>query len=261
MKKLFATVAFIALMSTGAAFAEDFAGKTVKLGIDPTFPPMEFKNADGKFEGFGVDIAEAMCAEVKAKCEWVESSWDGMIPGLQARKFDAIASSMFITEKRQAQINFSNPISNSPSRLVAPKGSKLLTTVESLKGKRIGVEQGSAQETYAKEVWQVAGVEVVPYQNTDLLTADLAAGRVDASFQSDLQASESFLKKPAGAGFEFVGDAIRDQKYFGAGDGLGFRKEDTELRDAFNKALATVIANGTFKKINDKYFSVDIRAQ
>ena len=248
-------------MGTGAAFAEDFAGKTIKLGIDATFPPFQTKNAEGKFEGFGVDFADAMCAEIKANCEWVESSWDGMIPALLARKFDAIFSSMFITEKRMAQINFSDPISNSPSHLVAPKGSKLLNTVETLKGKRIGVEQGSAQETYAKEVWQVAGVEIVPYQNTELLNADLVAGRVDATFQGDLQVTEAFLKKPAGAGFELVGEAIRDKKYFGAGDGIGFRKEDTELRDAFNKALATIVANGTFKKINDKYFTVDIRAQ
>ncbi len=261
MKKLFSTTALIAVLASNAVFAADVAGSTVKLGIDATFPPFQTKAADGTYEGFGVDIAEAMCAEAKVTCEWVESSWDGMIPGLLARKFDAIASSMFITEKRMAQINFSNPISNSPSHLVATKGAVTGDVAEWLKGKRVGVEQGSAQETYAKEIWQVAGVEVVSYQTTELLTADLAAGRVDATFQGDLQVTDSFLAKPEGAGFELVGEAVRDAKYFGAGDGYGFRKEDTDLRDAFNAALATIVENGTFKTINDKYFTVDIRAQ
>lgn len=256
MNKLFTTAAFIALVAGSAAFGADLAGTTVKLAIDPTFPPMEFKTPEGTYAGFGVDIAE-----VKVKCEWVESSWDGIIPSLLARKFDVIASSMFITDKRMEQINFSNPISNSPSHVIAAKGAVQGDVAEWLKGKRIGVEQGSAQETYAKEIWQTAGVEVVPYQTTDLLNADMAAGRVDAMFQGDLQVSAAFMDKPEGAGYEFVGDAIRDAKYFGAGDALGFRKEDTELRDAFNAALATIVENGTFKTINDKYFTVDIRAQ
>src|SRR5262245_34300294 len=178
---------------------------------------MEYKTPDGKFAGFGVDIAEAMCAELKAKCVWVESSWDGMIPSLKARKFDAIASSMSITPKRQEQIAFSDPISNSPSRLVAKKGSDLQLTADALKGKRIGVEQGSTQETYAKEKLQPAGVEVDSYQNTDLVNADLAAGRLDASFQSEISATEGFLKKPGGQDFEFVGETITDQQYFGVG--------------------------------------------
>jgi len=261
MKKLMITASLAVLMATGAALADDFAGKTIKLGIDPTFPPMEFKTQDGKFSGFGVDIAEAMCAQIKAKCVWVESSWDGMIPSLKARKFDAIASSMSITAKRQEQIAFSDPISNTPARLVAKKGTKQEITPDSLKGKRIGVEQGSTQETYAKEKLQPAGVDVVSYQNPDLVYADLIGGRIDASFQAELTASESFLKKPAGKDFEFVGAGISDKAYFGVGDGIGVRKEDAALQDVFNKALATIVANGTFKAINDKYFDFDIRAK
>lgn len=78
----------------------------IKLGIDPTFPPLEYKTPQGKLTGFGVDIAQALCDQMQAKCVWVESSWDGMIPGLQAKKFDAIASSMTITPQRRQQIAF-----------------------------------------------------------------------------------------------------------------------------------------------------------
>ena len=97
----------------------------LKLGVDPTYQPLEYKNQDGTLTGFGVDIAEALCAELKARCVWVESSWDGMIPALLARKFDAVASSMTITPKRLEQIAFTDKVSNAPARLVVKRGSGL----------------------------------------------------------------------------------------------------------------------------------------
>src|SRR5690606_27435877 len=123
----------------------------------------------------------------------------------QARKFDVIASSMTITEKRAEQIAFSDKYSNAPSRLVARKGSGLEPTAASLRGKRIGVQQGSSQENFARAVWMPEGVEIVSYQTQDQIYADLISGRLDASLQASIQASEGFLKKPDGAGFEFAG--------------------------------------------------------
>ena len=131
----------------------------IKLGIDPTFPPLEYKTPQGKLTGFGVDIARR-CATRCRPNAWVESSWDGMIPGLQAKKFDAIASSMTITPQRRQQIAFSSKVSNAPARLVAHKGSNLQPTVASLKGKSVGVQQGS-REAYAIALWRPAGVNVV----------------------------------------------------------------------------------------------------
>jgi histidine transport system substrate-binding protein len=181
-----------------------------------------------------------------------------MIPGLLARKFDVIASSMTITPKRMQQIAFTNRISNAPARLIARKGSPLLPTADSLKGKRVGVEQGSAQADYAIANWQPAGVQLVSYQNQDQVYADLMSGRLDAAFQASIAASDGFLKKPQGKDYMFVGAPIDDVKYFGQGDGLGLRKQDNDLRDAFNRALATILANGTYQKINRKYFAFDI---
>lgn len=258
MKKMMIATSLVLLTASGVASAADWSGKVLKLGVDPTYPPLEFKRPDGKLTGFGVDIAEALCTQLRAKCIWVESSWDGMIPALLAKKFDAIASSMTITPKRMEQIAFSNKISNAPARLIAHRGSGLLPTVASLKGKRIGVEQGSTQETYAKTVWQPAGVEVVSYQNQDLVYADLVTGRLDASLQASIQASDGFLKKPMGKDFTFAGAVLEDPKIFGVGDGIGLRKEDVVLREDLNKALATILANGTYARINKKYFDFDI---
>jgi len=199
-----------------------------------------------------------LCAELKARCVWVESSWDGMIPALLARKFDAVASSLTITPKRLEQISFTDKVSNAPARLVAKRGSGLQPTLESLKGKRIGVEQGSTQESYAKAVWGSKGVDVLSYQNQDQVYADLVVGRLDASLQGAIQASYGFLKTAAGQDYEFAGATLEDPGFFGVGDGLGLRKGDVALREDLNKALATILANGTYARINDKYFDFDV---
>lgn len=258
MKKWTIALSLACASMSSMVHAADWTGKEIRLAVDPTYPPLEYKTADGKLTGFGVDIANALCEQMHAKCVWVETSFDGMIPGLLARKFDVISSSMTITPKRMEQVAFSSKISNAPARLVAQRGSPLLPEAASLKGKRVGVEQGSSQEDYARAMWQPAGVEVVAYQNQDQVYADLTSGRLDAAFQASIEASDGFLKKPEGKDFEFAGPSIEDPKFFGLGGGLGMRKQDVELRDAFNKALAAILANGTYARINKKYFDFDI---
>ncbi|MNK65591.1 Histidine-binding periplasmic protein [Pseudomonas fluorescens] len=258
MNKMIAAVSLVFLTASSLAGAADWSGKVLKLGVDPTYPPLEYKNQDGTLTGFGVDIAEALCAELKARCVWVESSWDGMIPALLARKFDAVASSMTVTPKRLEQIAFTDKVSNAPTRLVAKRGSGLQPTLELLKGKRIGVVQGSTQESYAKAVWGSKGVDVLSYQNQDQVYADLVVGRLDASLQGSIQASYGFLKTAAGKDYEFAGATLDAPGFFGVGDGLGLRKEDVALREDLNKALATILANGTYARINNKYFDFDV---
>lgn len=256
-KKMSAAVlaASVMIMSLGVQ-AKDIT--EIRWGTDPSNAPFEFKNSDGKLVGFDIDLGEAICADLKAKCIWVENDFDGMIPALKAKKFDAINSSMSATEKRLKEIDFSNRVTRVPGRLVAKASSNLKPTLESLKGKRIGVQQGSTHETYAKEKWAAAGVEVVSYAKNDMVYADLQAGRIDAGFMDSIEASRGFLKKPIGQGFSFAGPAVQDEKIFGKGTGFGLRKEDVDLKNALNKALADLKANGTFKKIMAKHFELDV---
>ena len=258
MNKMIAAISLTLISASGLAGAADWSGKVLRLGVDPSYPPLEYKNQDGSLTGFGVDIAQALCDELKARCVWVESSWDGMIPGLLARKFDAIASSMTVTAKRQEMIAFTDKVSNAPARLVIKRGANLQPTVESLQGKRVGVEQGSTQEAFAKAVWGSKGVDVLSYQNQDQVYNDLVVGRLDASLQGSIQASYGFLNKPQAQGYEFSGATLDNPKFFGVGDGIGVRKADVELREDLNKALATILANGTYGRINDKYFDFDV---
>ena len=252
MKKLLAalTVALLAV-SAGAAHAKDWT--TVRFGVDASYAPFESKAPDGKLVGFDIDLGNEICKRLNAKCVWVEQDFDGMIPGLKAKKFDGVLSSMTITPQRAEQIAFSAKLFNTPTRLVAKKGSSLAPTADTLKGKSVGVEQGTIQETYAKENWAPKGVNVVPYQNQDQVYADLISGRLDAALQDEVQADLGFLKTPRGAGFQFAGKEIPT----GAA-AIGLRKEDTDLKAKIDKAIADMIKDGTYKKLESKYFDFDV---
>src|SRR6202521_727632 len=209
MIRLFAvlTILFSSLFSwSPRVSAKDW--KVIRFGVDPSYPPFESKAPDGSLVGFDIVLGNAFCAKLNAKCVWGENDFDGMIPALQARKIDAVLSDMSVTEKRLQQIDFTNKIASSPTRMVAKTGSNLLATAESLRGKNIGVEQGTIQETYAKTYFEPNGVNVVSYQNQDQVYDDLKSGRLDASLQDEAQASIGFLKTSEGQGFAFCGTRL-----------------------------------------------------
>ncbi len=254
MKKLALSIA-LACIAVGA-HAKDWS--TIRFGVDASYPPFESKDASGKVVGFDVDLGNEICARLKAKCEWVENDFDGMIPALKARKFDGVLSSMSMTPARAEQIAFSDKLFNTPTRLVAKKGSNLQPTADSLKGKSVGVEQGTIQETYAKTYWAPKGVQVVPYQNQDGVYQDLMSGRLDAALQDAVQADLGFLKTPRGANFQFAGGDINDPKTLGNGAGIGLRKDDADLKAKIDAAIAGMLKDGTYKKLEKKYFAFDV---
>jgi lysine-arginine-ornithine-binding protein len=251
MKKIGVFLA-LALAAAGAC-AKDWA--TIRFGVDATYAPFESKAANGELVGLDIDIGNEICRRMNARCVWVESDFDGLIPALNARKFDAVLSSMSVTPKRAEQIAFSDKLYNTPTRLVSRQGTHLLPTADSLKGHAIGVEQGTIQETYAKENWASKGVQVVAYQNQDQAYSDLISGRLDATLQDEVQADVGFLKTPRGTGFQFSGPEIP------TGDAaIGLRRDDADLKAKLDAVIASMVKDGTFQKIEKKYFSVDLRA-
>jgi len=208
-------------------------------------------------QGFDIDLGNALCAQLKAKCVWVENAFDGLIPALQARKFDAIDSAMNINAKHSEQIDFTQPLYRTPAQLVARTGSTLQPTA-ALASHKVGVLQGSIQEQYAKETWAAKGVDVVSYQTQDLVYADLVAGRLDATFVDATAASLGFLNQPSDKGFAFSGQTVKDAKVIGTGVGIGVRKGDKELVDALNGAFLELKCNGAYQKLLKKYFTVDL---
>jgi lysine/arginine/ornithine transport system substrate-binding protein len=163
-----------------------------------------------------------------------------------------------MTPQRAEQVAFSAKLFNTPTRLVAKAGSPLLPTPQALAGKTVGVEQGTIQETYAKTYWEPKGAKIVPYQNQDQVYTDLLSGRLDASLQDAVEAELGFLKTPRGAGFAFAGKDIVDEKVLGNGAGIGMRKDDADLKVKVDKAIADIIKDGTYKKLEKKYFDFDV---
>ncbi|BEV72719.1 MULTISPECIES: ABC transporter substrate-binding protein [unclassified Paludibacterium] len=256
-KNIVVSLAALGLLAV-SSFASASQWKDIRFGVEASYPPFESKTADGKLVGFDIDLGNEICKRLQARCVWVENDFDGLIPALKARKFDGILSSMSVTEARQKQIAFSSRLFNTPTRMLAKAGSGLQPTAASLKGKRVGVQQGTIQEAYAKVHWAVAGVEVVPYQSQNQVLADLKSGRLDASLQDAVQADQGFLQKPDGKGFAFAGAALNDPQTLGIGSAVGLRKEDTALKAAIDQAIAAMLKDGTYKKIEARYFRFDV---
>lgn len=261
MRKLLtsAALACMALVAAAQLPAQAKAMKELKFGVDATYPPFESLSPSGKFVGFDIDLGRAICAQMQVKCVFINQSFDGLIPALKAHKFNAILSSMTVTPERKKEIDFSSEMYNEPTALIVRKGSGLKPTAESLKGKTVGVEAGTIQESYANTYWKPNGVKVVSYPGQDQVYADLLSGRLDASLQDSVEADYGFLKTPKGKDFQFGGDVTYDPKdVLGSYIAIGIRKDEPKLKARIDKAIAAIHANGTYDKIQSQYFNFSI---
>ena len=247
-------------LSLAALSAHAKALTELKFGVDPTYAPFESKAPDGKLVGFEIDLGNEICRRLQTKCVWVETAFDGIIPALQGRKFDAIMSALSVTPQREAQVAFSTMLFKTPSALIGPRGAKLEPTLASLKGKNIGVAQGSTQEAYAKAYWAPAGINVISYANQEVVYTDLRAGRLDATLTDMISGSNGFLKTPLGRDYAFLGASVNDAKTLGVGAAIGFRKSDNALREMIDQAIGEMIKDGTYQKIARRYFDFDVLA-
>jgi polar amino acid transport system substrate-binding protein len=242
-----AAAAIAALSITGAS------AQTLKIGSEGAYPPFNTKDTAGNVVGFDIDIAQALCAEMKATCTVVTQDWDGMIPALVGKKFDFVAASMSITEERQKVVNFTDPYYSNKLQFVAKKGVEMAVTPEAMKSKIIGAQRATiAAEWIEKNIG--AGTNVKLYDTQENAWLDLEAGRTDAVLADGFLAYD-WLQSPTGKNFEFKGDPVFDDDKIG----IAVRKEDTELLAKLNTALKTIIDNGTYDTINKKYFPFSIR--
>ncbi|WP_416397593.1 transporter substrate-binding domain-containing protein [Allohahella sp. A8] len=236
---------------TGPVMAKEW--KEVRIAVDVPYEPFEFKKPDGTLTGFEVDLGNAVCEDQKWKCEWVIQAWDGMIPGLMTRKFDAIMSSMSITEERAKQVAFSEPYYNTPSAWFGKNSNSKIdvTSKDALKGKTIGAQRGTIQDDYiTKEFGDVA--EIKRYSTADDLVLDLKGGRLDLVFLDYPVGDETVTTDK---NYAQIGEQVK----LGDGIGVALRKRDKDLAEAFNKSLAKLKENGTYDEIMKKYFEYDIK--
>lgn len=248
---------FLLAAATTLAFASNaFAADTLKMGIEGAYPPFNSKDASGQVVGFDVEIGQALCAKMKTECELVTSDWDDIIPGLNAKKFDFIVSSMSISDERKTAVDFTNPYYSNKLQFVAPKSSDIKgTTADELKasltGKTIGAQRATLSGTWLDDNWG-SNVTVKLYDTQESAFLDLTSGRLDALL-ADKYVSYEWLKSEAGKAYEFKGNPVYDNDKIG----IAVRKDDP-LRAKLNLALKEIIEDGTYKKINDKYFPFSI---
>lgn len=230
----------------------------LRVAIDPTYKPFTYKTDAGEPAGFDVDVAKALCDELKSKCVFVEQAWDGMIPGLLAKKYDAIISSMSITEERKQSVDFTGKYYNTPSCVVVKTALNLGAEAAGFKGKKLGVLKASTQEKYAMGELKPAGATVVPYDAQDQVYLDIKSGRLDGTVADQVEVNGGFLSKPEGAGYGFVGPVLNEAKYFGTGVGVALRKDETALKDQLNAAIKAIRGNGVYETVAKKYFDFDV---
>lgn len=254
MKKTLAAALALGLLS-GAASAQ----QVVKVGIaaEP-YPPFASQDASGAWVGWEVEMIGAICTAAGLTCEITPVAWDGIIPALTAGQIDAIMASMSITEERMQTIDFSDKYYNTPTVVVGAKGVEMDATPEGLAGKIIGVQVSTVHQAYVEKYFAAGAAEVKTYQTQDEANQDLIAGRIDAT-QADSIALDAFLATPEGqACCEVKGTVADDPAILGLGVGVGLRKGEEELKAAFNKGIAGVLADGTYDKVTAGYFASSI---
>ena len=244
----------LAPMWFSAAVADDMV--KLRVAIEGDFPPFSVREADGSLSGFDVDIARALCNEIGAECDLVQQSWDGMIPGLLAMKFDLIVASMSITEERKRKVAFTRKYWNAPSFFIGRKGRFETDTPEELAEKVIGVQAGTIQDHFVSALY--ADSDVKRYQNLEEAYLDLISGRLDAVLAAGFQADLGFLKSKDGKDFTLFGKGHSDPAYFGEGAGVALRKGDEALRERLDAAILTLREKGIYQAINAKYTDVDL---
>ena len=255
MKKLIA-VAVVAMMILGTSVSANEWDK-IRVGVEGAYPPFSEVAPDGTLKGFDIDIAMALCEEIGAECVLVPQDWDGIIPALLARKYDAIIASMSITEERKKKVAFSEKYYNTPAKFARKKGSGITISKAGLKGKTVGVQRATTHDNFITGEFGDS-VEIKRYGTQDEAYLDAISGRVDLLLADSIAMEDGFLKTDKGKGWEFVGPGYSDPKYFGVGAGIAVRKSDGELAKLFSLAIKVIRSNGVYHMINGKYFAFDV---
>ncbi len=255
MKKLILmalSVAFV--MAAGTASAQM---KKVTLGTEGAYPPFNLIDENGDLQGFDVDIGNALCTAAKLDCTWVVQDWDGIIPGLLAKKYDAIVASMSITEERKQKVDFTGKYYNTPAKFVRKKSSGIEISKAGLDGKTVGVQRATIHENFLRDNYGDV-VSIKAYATQDEANLDFNAGRVDLLLADSVVLMEGFLNTPDGKGAEFVGPEFTDPRWFGDGIGIAVRKGEGDLLATLNQAIDKIRSDGTYQNINAKYFDFDV---
>ncbi len=271
------TAAFAAAALTLGAAGAQAADMQVRIATEGAYAPWNFTDSSGNLVGFEVDLAKALCERMNAECEIVPQAWEGIIPALQAKKYDVIMAGMSITDERKKVIDFTRCYAATPAAFVVLKDSPsadfatdleainleevssdeeatIAAIKEEFSGKTIGVQVSTTHANFLNE-YLADTADIRNYDTQENLDLDLQSGRVDAALAA-MSYWVPLLEKPEGKDFRVVGPFMTGGP-FGAGVGAGIRKEDPELVAAFDKAIQSTIDDGTLQKLATQWFGFD----
>lgn len=269
-----------AALATGAS-AQGTKWETVRIATEGAYAPWNFSTPQGKLDGFEVELANELCRRMNVKCEIVAQDWDGIIPALQAGKYDAIMAGMNITPKREEVIQFSRTYAAGPhgwgtmkdSPLAKLEGTGQILHLEKdaeaskkiieawkpvLKGKTIGV-QGSTTNSAFLEKYLKGVIEIREYKTTEQHDLDLAAGRIDGIFAAHSSIAAT-MEKPEFKNMQIAGAGLGGE-VLGVGVAVGMRKADGELKKMFDDAINAAIKDGTIERLTSKWFKIKMIPQ
>ncbi len=222
------------------------ADGVLRVGTDATYPPFEMVNpATGKPEGFDIDLITELCRVHGWKPEFIITPFDGIVPGLNGRKYDVIISAMTITPERAAVVRFSNPYYTAGQTIAVPLHDSAITAVEHLVGKRVGVQLGTTGQLMAR---RMSGVQVFSYENIGAAFLDLRNGNLDAVL-NDYPTTRKYINRHQDA--RTVGELLSTEQY-----GIAVRRRDDSLLALVNAALDTLHESGVLDSLHLKWFGV-----
>lgn len=253
MKKLAFTLFTGALLIAGAAQAQDDlsaikAAGVIKIGTEGTYAPYTYHDKSGKLEGFDVDIGRAVAAKLGVKAEFVEGRWDGLIAGIDAKRYDAVINQVGITKERQAKYDFSKPYIESKAVLIVRGDNTTINSFDDLKGRK---SAQSLTSNFSKQATS-HGAEIVPTDGFNQSLELVLSGRAEATLNDNLSFLD-FKKQKPNANVKVVATSTE-----GDPSGILVRKNQPELVAALNKALDDIKADGTYKTISERYFGEDV---
>lgn len=223
-------------------------GKMV-VGLDDTFAPFGFRNDKNELVGFDIDLGEALAKRLGIKIEWQPAEWSGVVMSLKTGKFDAIWSGMSITPEREAEVNFTTPYIGSAQVIVVLSDNTEIKGKDDLAGKVIGTQLGSTGEVACKKLQGLK--ELKTYDVYTEALNDLKTGRLNAVVTDDITARYYFQQQPGT--FKILDDILSYEPM-----GIAVRKEDATLLDVLNKEIQSMIEDGTYKAISEKWFGEDM---
>ncbi len=248
--------AAFALFLTSSAVADE--ADPIRIATEGAYPPFSYVDDAGTLKGFDVDIAGALCKAMEAKCEIVAEDWEDIIPALLHDEVDAVIASMAITPQRKRFVDFAGPYYRSGAMFGTRTDSGITdSTPEALAGKSLGAQKDTTHARYLQETYP--GSDIRLYPDYRQVADDLAAGTLDAALADTIVLHAWLENSEAGACCHAIGEKLTDEAFFGTGAGIAIRHGDEALKAKLDKALAQILADGTYEEINAKYFAFPIR--